>query len=164
MPKRITGGAVPPSLKVAESAGPPPPPVTTPAKSSTGWTPKAKQATPVGQATALRWGMAKKTDRTHDGQLLGADGKFYAADTPLDQIPPVMPDNGKPAKDLIIEINGIMTPGALHQKTLQALANSGARVVGIHNATEGMLSDLTETVKDKLDLGKNPAVDTTRRL
>ncbi len=33
-------------------------------------------------------------------------------------------------------------------------------MVGIHNATEGMGADLAQCVKDKLDKGTNPAVDT----
>lgn len=121
-------------------------------------------AEPIGQVEALRWGEAKKSDRTHDGHFLGADGKFYAPETPLENIPPILPDNGKEASELIIEINGIMTPGALHQRTLQALANTGARVIGVHNATSGMLSDLAQTVMDKLDWGKNPAVDTVNKV
>ena len=33
-------------------------------------------------------------------------------------------------------------------------------MVGVHNATEGMGADLPQCVKDKLDKGTNPAVDT----
>jgi hypothetical protein len=144
-------GPRPPATMGVEKAAPPKPAV-------------RPQAQGVGQIDHQKWGLAKKTDRSHDGQFIGADGKFYAADTPLDEIPAIEPNNGKPAKELIVEINGIMTDAELHAKNAQVLANSGARVIAIHNATAGMLADLGQCVLDKLDIGKNPAVDTTTRV
>jgi hypothetical protein len=122
------------------------------------------RAQSVGQIETLKWGKAKKADRSHDGQFIGADGKFYAPETPLADIPAIEPNNGKPAKELIVEVNGIMTDATLHAKNAQVLAHSGARVIAIHNATSGMLSDLGQCVLDKLSIGKNPAVDTTTRV
>lgn len=47
---------------------------------------------------------------------------------------------------------------------MQGLANTGAAVVGVHNATEGMGKDLLECVLNKLDCGDTPAIDTLARL
>ena len=46
-------------------------------------------------------------------------------------------------------------------RSLQSIADTtGAKLIGVHNATEGMAADLLQCVKDKLDKGTNPAVDT----
>ena len=43
---------------------------------------------------------------------------------------------------------------------MQNMADAtGAKVIGLHNATEGMVNDLAQCVQDKLDKGNNPAVD-----
>jgi hypothetical protein len=34
------------------------------------------------------------------------------------------------------------------------------RVIGIHNSTEGVAGDIGQSIQDKLDKGRNPAVDT----
>lgn len=57
-------------------------------------------------------------------------------------------------------INGIMTDLKLHANDMQALANTGVNVVGIRNATRGMVMDLWQCIKDKLNLGTNPSVTT----
>ena len=73
----------------------------------------------------------------------------------------ITPKNNPNPDKTILYVNGIMTPTAGQVSEMQALANSsGAKVVGIHNATEGLVKDLGQCVTDKLDKGKNPAVDT----
>jgi hypothetical protein len=61
----------------------------------------------------------------------------------------------------VLYVNGIQTNKEGQSASLQAIADTtGAKVIGIHNATEGFVSDLAQCVKDKLDKGTNPAVDT----
>lgn len=106
-------------------------------------------------------------DKPNDGQLVGAGGKTYPPGTPLDQIAAYTPSNtipGAPLKpeagETFIYVNGISTTKEAQERTLQAFADrTGGRVIGIHNATEGAATDLLQALGDKLDLGKNPAVD-----
>lgn len=116
-------------------------------------------ATTVKEITSLFGGA--KPDRAQDGMFVGAGGKTLPATTPLKDIPGVTPANNANPDKTILYVNGIMTPTAGQLGEMQALANSsGAKVVGIHNATEGLVKDLAQCVTDKLDKGKNPAVDT----
>lgn len=108
-------------------------------------------------------GPTRKNDPKYDGCLVGAGG-LYAALTPLDVVAPVLPDNGAPVKETVILINGIMTDVAIQQHDMQALANTGCAVRGVHNATAGMGNDLLECVLNKLNRGDTPAVDTLARL
>ena len=87
-----------------------------------------------------------------DGCFVGAEGKTYASTTPWQQVPPMLPNNGKPVWRSVILVNGIMTDVALQASDMQRLANTGCQVVGIHNATRGMTLDLAQCVGDKLDL------------
>ncbi len=120
----------------------------------------AFESGPVRQVTSLLGG-SKPPDRVHDGQFVGANGKTFPPGTPLSQIPAVMPKNNPNPTKTIIYVNGIMTPKEAQSSDLQAIADkSGARTIGIHNSTEGFISDLAQCVKDKLDKGRNPAVDT----
>jgi hypothetical protein len=103
--------------------------------------------------------LKKNTD--YDGALVGANGKAYPPNTPLSQIPTVEPANGRKSNETLIFVNGINTTFETHKNNLQNLANStGQPVVGVYNATEGMLKDLTQSAGDKYDIGNNPAVKT----
>jgi hypothetical protein len=120
----------------------------------------AFEAGPVRQVASLLGG-SKPPDRVYDGQFVGANGQTFPPGTPLDQIPAVMPKNGTNPDKTIIYVNGIMTPKEGQSSDLQAIADkAGARTIGIHNSTEGFVTDLAQCVKDKLDKGRNPAVDT----
>lgn len=100
-------------------------------------------------------------DTVHDGVFVGANGQTFAPNTPLDQIPAVVPRNGQATDETVIYINGINTTKDAQAASLQAVADrTGARVIGIHNSTEGMITDLRQCITDKLDLGRNPPVDT----
>lgn len=116
-------------------------------------------ATTVKEITSLFGGA--KPDRAQDGMFVGAGGKVLPATTKLSDVPGITPKNNPNPDKTILYVNGIMTPTAGQVSEMQALANSsGAKVVGIHNATEGLVKDLGQCVTDKLDKGKNPAVDT----
>lgn len=107
-----------------------------------------------------------RKDRFLDGFLLGGDGLAYPPSTPLAQVPPVLPNNGKPANATVLFINGIMTDAALHQAHLQELANTGVKAIGIHNATRGMVLDLLQCVGQKLNLGNadDASIETAARV
>lgn len=111
---------------------------------------------------SLRFGRAEQpVDKQFDGQFVGANGQTFPANTPLSQIPGVEPVGGVRNNETLIYVNGIRTNVAGQSNSLQAIADqSGSRVVGIHNATEGTGADLLQSLGDKLDIGNNPAVDT----
>ncbi|HEX2271129.1 MAG TPA: hypothetical protein VHH35_16410 [Pyrinomonadaceae bacterium] len=108
-----------------------------------------------------RFSTNKRPDTVHDGAFVGANGRTFAPNTPLNQIPAVLPRNGQTTNETLIYINGINTTKDAQAASLQAIADrTGARVIGIHNSTEGMVTDLRQCITDKLDLGRNPPVDT----
>lgn len=99
-------------------------------------------------------------DRMNDGVLLGAKGAQFAPGTPLGEVPGMMPSQGPGNQKTILYVNGIMTPTDYQVREMHAIADrSGAPVVGLHNATQGRVSDLLQCVADKMDKGCNPAVD-----
>ncbi|WNG23296.1 hypothetical protein F0U62_04070 [Cystobacter fuscus] len=115
---------------------------------------------PTAQPVSLS-GTGKPKEKDLDGMLVGAGGQVFAPGTPLSQIPGVTPRNNPNPDKTIIYVNGILTPLANQSSDLQAIADkSGAKAIGIHNSTGGAIADLAQCVKDKLDKGKNPAVDT----
>ena len=100
-------------------------------------------------------------DRAFDGHFVGANGQTFAPGTALSDIPAVEPAGGARNQETLIYVNGIRTNVAGQSNSLQAIAdNTGSRVVGIHNATEGFGADVLQSFGDKLDIGSNPAVDT----
>ncbi|MCP3166795.1 alpha/beta fold hydrolase [Myxococcus qinghaiensis] len=107
------------------------------------------------------FGGDSKPDRTQDGKLMGAKGQTFAPGTPLKDIPGVTPQNNPNPSKTILYVNGIMTPAANQLSEMKSIAEKAdARVIGIHNATQGIVADLAQCVGDKLDKGTNPAVDT----
>lgn len=101
------------------------------------------------------------SDRDFDGLFVGAGGRTYAPSTPLAQVPAVVPSDGRVPTETIVYVNGISTTKDGQFGSLQQIADrTGARVVGIHNATQGGFVDVIQSAGDTLDLGHNPAVDT----
>lgn len=105
-------------------------------------------------------------DHKHDGHFVGAGGQTYPPDTHWQDVPPVLPDNGKPVWRSVVMVNGIMTDVALQSSDLQRMANTGCKVVGVHNATKGMAIDLAQCMGDKLDLkiANNGATETVAKV
>jgi pimeloyl-ACP methyl ester carboxylesterase len=102
-----------------------------------------------------------KNEAETDGLFVGADARTYSRDTPLVDIPAVTPTDGSSPKETLIYVNGILTDKDAQARSLQGIADTtGDRVVGIHNATGGAITDLTQCLGDKAGLGRNPAVDT----
>jgi hypothetical protein len=101
-----------------------------------------------------------KPDTAYDGHFVGADGRTFGPGTPMSQVPAVKPSKGEP-KGTVLYVNGIMTPKDNQLAEMRAIADTtGMQVVGIHNSTQGPVTDLAQCLGDKLDKGKNPAVDT----
>ncbi|MET0404259.1 MAG: hypothetical protein ABW123_17745 [Cystobacter sp.] len=148
-PKTSTVETPPNTLKPAGVEG-----GTAPAKKSDAFVSSANHLQALG-------GASKPRDKDFDGMLVGAGGQTFPPGTPLSQIPGVTP-RGNPNPDkTIIYVNGILTPLASQFSDMQAIADkSGAKTLGVHNSTQGVIGDLAQSVKDKLDKGKNPAVDT----
>lgn len=100
-------------------------------------------------------------DKQFDGRIVGANGRTFPPNTPLRNVPAVTPRGGARNGETLIYVNGIQTNVAGQAGSMQAIADrSGSRVVGIHNATTGIVGDLSQSLGDKLDIGRNPAVDT----
>ena len=100
-------------------------------------------------------------DRDFDGLFVGAGGRTYAPSTPLANVPGVVPSDGRVPTGTIVYVNGISTTKDGQFGSLQQIADrTGARVVGIHNATQGGIVDVIQSAGDTLDIGHNPAVDT----
>ena len=117
----------------------------------------------VQQKAGLLGGLfgGNSADKQYDGKLVGAGGQTFAPGTPLSQIPGVTPKNNPNPSETILYVNGIGDDKNKQANSLQTIADTtGAKIIGVHNATEGMAADVLQCVKDKLDKGTNPAVDT----
>lgn len=100
-------------------------------------------------------------DKQFDGHLVGAGGQTFPPDTALADIPAVTPARGPRNNETLIYVNGIQTDVAGQSASLQAIADqTGSRVIGVHNATGTFIGDVLQSLGDKLDIGRNPAVDT----
>jgi hypothetical protein len=143
---------------VPPPGGPVPPPVTTGVRGD-GF--DATGAARGGAVNKLLGGIFGSGDKKHDGVLVGAKGATFPPGTPLSQVPGVTPRTNAQPTETLLYVNGINNDKDKQFASMQQLADrTGAKVVGVHNATEGMVADLAQCVKDKLDKGKNPAVDT----
>ena len=120
-----------------------------------------KVASTKASAQGLLGGIfGDKSDKKYDGAIVGAGGKTFPPGTPLSQVPGVTPANNPNPSETVIYVNGISNNKDDQARSMQQVADaSGAKVIGIHNATEGMVADLAQCVQDKMDKGTNPAVD-----
>lgn len=111
---------------------------------------------------SLRFGNSEPApDSRFDGRLVGAGGQTFAPGTALSDIPAVTPAGGTTNNETLIYVNGIRNDVGRQSQSMQAIADAtGSRVVGIHNSTEGFGADIIQSLGDKLDIGRNPAVDT----
>jgi hypothetical protein len=101
------------------------------------------------------------SDKAFDGHFVGAGGATFGPQTPLAEIPAVTPRGGARTGETLLYVNGIQTNVAGQAGSLQTIADrTGARVVGVHNATGSFVGDVAQSLGDKLDIGANPAVDT----
>lgn len=97
--------------------------------------------------------------RPYDGNFLDASCRAHnVAD------PSTLEAVGDPSDTLAFYVNGINTDLARQRCDMEKLKGLGYRVLGIHNATAGVIRDLGQCVADKLDKGQNPAVNTVKQL
>ena len=97
-------------------------------------------AVAVGEVVAAALGGG---DRQFDGRFVGANGRTYPPSTPLADVPAVVPRDGRVPTETIVYVNGISTTKDAQFGSLQQIADrTGARVVGIHNATQGGFIDV----------------------
>lgn len=124
---------------------------------------KPESSSELGNGVSSRE-VRRLRERQADGSFLGAGGKLYPPGTPLELIEPVLPDNGAAVIDRVVQVNGIMTDLERHLGDMQALANTGASVIGIHNSTDGLGGDIREYFSDKMRIGQSQPVTTLAEL
>ncbi|HEX2270521.1 MAG TPA: hypothetical protein VHH35_13335, partial [Pyrinomonadaceae bacterium] len=75
-------------------------------------------------------------------------------------IDPALPSGGLQTSVPTIYVNGILNSVHDQARFMSGLADAtGSVVYGIHNASQGIFGDLWQSLRDKLDLGRNPPVD-----
>jgi len=93
------------------------------------------------------------SDLQYDGAWIGSQGATSSA--------PALPDGGLQTNIPTVYVNGVLNSVADQTRFMQGLANAtGSAVFGIHNASQGIFRDIWQSLEDKFDKGKNPAVDT----
>jgi hypothetical protein len=104
-------------------------------------------------------------DAAYDGAYFGGDRNAYPHDTPLGSIPSMAPTTKQVRPGLVVFINGVCETARGFSGEMQAVANATQTpVVGIYNATNGLMQDAAQTILDRLDKGNNPAVTTCTNL
>ena len=98
----------------------------------------------------------RSPDLKFDGDLVDKNGNTYPPGTPVSQV-----GAQDPSRPTVIFVNGAGTDVGGQVGSMNVIAGkTGANVVGIHNATQGLPRDLGQCVLDWIDKGKNPPVDT----
>lgn len=98
--------------------------------------------------------------RVFDGHWVDGQGKAH----PPNCDPAALQAVGQPDAPVAFYVNGINCDLARQLNDMKMLQSQGYRLIGIHNATNGILRDLAQCVADKLDLGENGAVTTVKSL
>jgi hypothetical protein len=98
------------------------------------------------------------TDIQRDGTWIGDPSTTLA---PGGSLNPVLPTGTLQTTVPTIYVNGILNTVASQTRFMQGLADAtGSPVFGIHNASQGVFKDIWQSLTDKLDVGRNPPVDT----
>lgn len=119
------------------------------------------QIQPIAAQTQVPNLPEKQPDKAVDGNFLGAGGRTFPPNTPLSEIPAVEPTGGVRNNETIIYTNGILNDTDDQYSSMQAIAEqTGSRVIGVRNATEGFVGDAVQVFNDRVDRVNNPAVDT----
>ncbi len=107
-------------------------------------------------------------DLAYNGAFLGAGGVAYkpTKGVKFTDIPPVLPKGIESTTEApTIFINGIKNNKDQTFDKMQTLADATQLpIIAIHNSTAGIFRDTLESIADKLDIGKNPPVDTLKEV
>ena len=98
--------------------------------------------------------------RAFDGFLVDAKGRTHRPETDPNQLEGI----GNPDDKVAFFVNGINCDLARQVSDMSRVKAEGHRLVGIHNATAGVIRDLGQCVADKFNLGENGAVTTVKSL
>lgn len=104
-------------------------------------------------------GHPTRDSRKFDGYYVGQNGVRQNVDH-TGELEPV----GAPQDKLCFYVNGINTSMTKQLEDMKNIAGKGYRVLGVHNATAGMVRDIAQTVGDKFGIGDNPAVESVKNL
>jgi hypothetical protein len=97
-----------------------------------------------------------------DGKFVGSGATVHDTNADWRTLPAVQPKNGAP-KGRLLEVNGINTVLDIQRSNIQFLADAtGKEVVGVHNASGGLVEDALQFMNDKYVRCDNPAVNTVR--
>ncbi len=100
-----------------------------------------------------------------DGSFLGALGQPLPSTLDIDQIAGVLPSDGSRPDGRTVFVNGLASTRGKVAEQMQMIADmTGTEVVGLYNATDGVLKDVLQTIGDRLDVGQNAAVNSLTRL
>ena len=101
-----------------------------------------------------------RDSRVYDGCLVGKNN-VLPADAPLEDLTPI----GAASSDTVVYVNGINTSIEKQRQDMRYIAAAkGHKVIGVHNATAGVVRDLGQCLLDKLDMQKNSAVKTVENM
>lgn len=102
----------------------------------------------------------RQSDLQRDGAWVGDQGSTsMTGGLPS----PTLPSGGLQTTVRTVYVNGVLNTLADQARFMQGLADAtGSAVYGIHNASQGIFRDVWQSLKDKLDIGRNPPVDTLR--
>lgn len=100
----------------------------------------------------------KRPESSTDGAWIDASG-IQAANGRADDITPLKPAKAT-SNTVAVFVNGMLFSAEAHFKALQGVADAtGHPVIGLHNATQSLLDDVVETVRQKLGYAtKDPSV------
>lgn len=98
--------------------------------------------------------------RAYDGFFVDAKARAHAPSAS----PQALEAVGDPERPLAFFVNGISTDLGRMRSDMEKLNSLGCRVIGVHNATAGILRDLGQCLADKANLGRNGAVDSVKSL
>lgn len=111
-------------------------------------------------------GDSPKCEWNEDGAIIGAGGPCGCQPVSKDGEPVTPPGCfNKASLKRVIYVNGIMNSSDDHCDSLKAIAKKRCMAVtGVYNKSDGIAKDLTQCLKDKAGIGKNPANDRLRGL
>lgn len=166
-------GATPPASRNGSAARPPPPGHRAQSTFENLRSPLSPEMTLIAEARVqpgvMAWAAEENAKKElcldDDGAYLGALGQPVPASADIDSIAGILPRDGSKPIDRVVFVNGVASTRGVVASQMQQMADmTGGEVVGLYNATDGVLKDVVQTLGDRLDIGENEAVSSLRRL